>query len=131
MPQRIIDLDAAAPEDLGVKCGGKIYDLPGDIPIPDFLEIERAVAVLEGREEAPEGTTATDALQRLYDLVLDLFRVKQPDLEKLPIGPVRLGALIVQIYSAAGDADGAGGGRPPKASTRSTSRSKRSRGSKS
>jgi hypothetical protein len=125
--QRIIDLDEAVPEDLGVKVDGQIYDLPGDIPIPRYLEIERLVDRLDDPEQA-DG----QGLKRLYEQILDLFRVRQPDLEELPIGPRRLGALVVQLYSQAADGDGGEEERPTRAGTRSTSRKTgRSRGSRS
>ncbi len=132
MAQRIIDLDAAIPAAIGVQIDGEIYDLPGDIPIPDLIALERAVADLED----PESTTpATVRMETLYEQVLDLFRVRQPDLEDLPLGPERLGALIVGIYTKAADeddAEAAPGKAKPRGGTRSTSktRSKRSRGSK-
>lgn len=128
MAQKIIDLDAAVPDSIGVKCDGEIYELPGDIPIPRFLEIERLVNKLNSPEETDAGT-----LERLYEMVLDLFREGDPDIEELPIGPHRLGALVVQLYSSAADADDEGGQRPTKGGTRSTSKTKtkRSRGSRS
>jgi hypothetical protein len=133
VPQNIIDLDAAVPELLHVKCGGVIYDLPGDISIPDFLEIERLVKRLDGSTgEADEESTGSDTLQALYDKVLALFQIEQPELEELPMGPRRLGALIPQLYTAAADGDGGEQKRPTKGGTRSTKRSsKRSASSRS
>jgi hypothetical protein len=136
MPQIIIDLDDAAPEDVGVKLGGKIYALPGDIEIPTLLKIERLMTQL-GDPEADEAAAADQggAFLELYDEVLDLFRIREPDLEELRIGARQLGQLVVRLYTAAADQDEsqAGGGRPPKAGTRSTKprRRKASRGSKS
>lgn len=134
MAQKIIDLDAAVPSSMGVRINGKVYEVPGDIPIPQFLEIERLTRALDSPEEGEGGRT----LEQLYEVVLDLFREKDPDIEDLPIGPHRLGALVVQLYSGAADADAGDEGdgdrptRPRRSGTRSTSkaRRKRSRGSK-
>jgi hypothetical protein len=133
MPQQITDLSEAVPETFPVRLEheGPVYQLPGDIPIPDFIELERLVNDLEDPEA--EGTGG-EKLQALYEKVLEIFQVHQPDLESLPIGPKRLGALIVHLYSGAADADGGDDARPPKAAgTPSTKpkRSKRSASSKS
>jgi hypothetical protein len=129
--QRIIDLDAAVPEGFKVKLDGEYYLLPGDIPIPDFIAIERLVNTLEDPESE---ASAGEILQELYERALDLFRIEQPDLEELAIGPQRLGALVVGLYSSAAEEDEgkAGGGRPTKAGTRSGKKTttKRSRGSR-
>jgi hypothetical protein len=127
MPQTIIDLDKAAPEDIGVKLEGEIYALPGDIAIPRLLKIERLMSQLDGSEDAGEGDTP---FLELYEEVLELFRLRQPDLEELDMGARQLGALVVRLYTVAAEEDEKEE-RPTKASTRSTSRSKRSRGSKS
>lgn len=125
MAQRIIDLDAVVPDSIGVRIDGEVYELPGDIPVPDFLAIGRLLEDLG--EENPD--QAGDALQQLYDRTLDLFRIHQPDLEELPIGPKRLGTLIVELYTEAAEEDeGKEQAAPPRrnrsAGTRSTSRPK-------
>ncbi|HEY0391027.1 MAG TPA: hypothetical protein VGC63_04895 [Solirubrobacterales bacterium] len=128
MAQKIIDLDAAVPENLGVKCGGVVYDIPGDIPIPDYIEIERLVEALNDPEAEGSGQ---ERLSELYDRVLELFRVKQPDLEELPIGPRRLGVLVVSLYSGGAEVED-DEKRPTRASTPSTKKTprKKSPGSK-
>ena len=125
MPIDIVDLDIVVPENLPVRIRGEIYELPGDIPIPDFVEIERLVKSLDEGE---------GNLQALYDKILDLFRIEQPDLEKLPIGARQLGALIPQLYMSAADQDDGDANRPPQgAGTRSgkKTRPKRSASSRS
>lgn len=130
MAQKIVDLDAAVPENLAVKCGGEIYDLPGDIPIPDYIEIERLVETLNDPEAEGSGQ---ERLQELYGRVLELFQIKQPDLEKLPIGPRRLGVLVVSLYSGGAEAEDDDEERPTKRSTKSGTKgqSKRSASSRS
>jgi hypothetical protein len=128
--QRIIDLDAAVPEGIAVKINGEKYLLPGDIPVPDYLEIARLSEKLSTGDEA-----SAEALEGLYEQVLDLFRIEQPDLEDLPIGPERLGTLIMGLYSAAAEEDAPTSARPTKsrngtASTRKK-RPKRSASSRS
>ena len=128
MAQRIIDLDVIVPERIGVKIDDEVYDLPGDIPVPDYLAIARLTDAL-----GDEAENAGETFEELYERVIDLFRVHNPDLVDLPLGPTRLGALVVQLYTQAAEED-APPARPTKAKsgTRSTSRtkSKRSRSSK-
>lgn len=133
MAQQIIDLDQAVPESLIVKLGGKRYKLPGDIPIPDYLAIQRlSNSITEAAGEA-DGEQVAQVMEELYERVLELFRIEQPDLEELPLGPQRLGALVVAIYTRAAEED-ADATDPPtrRAGTRSSSsrRKSRSRSSK-
>lgn len=131
MAQRIIDLDVALPEGIDVVINKETYSLPGDIPVPDFLEISRLTDRIEDPKTKPEEVNGL--IEEIYDRVMELFRLENPDLEELPLGPQRLGALVVQLYAGAAEEDGADD-RPPKrkAGTRSTSRSKTktSRGSR-
>jgi hypothetical protein len=129
MAQKIVDLDAAVPENLHVRCEGAIYDLPGDIPIPDYIEIERLVDALND----PEGEgSGQERLQELYSRVLELFQIKQPDLEELPIGPRRLGVLVVSLYSGGTTEVEDEDERPTKRATKATKgRSKKSASSRS
>lgn len=106
--QKIIDLDAAVPESIGVKIDGVVYELPGDIPVPDFLAIAR---LLEDLGDASEDADPARALSQLYEAILDLFR-KENTLptnaegeEELPIGPQRLGNLVVELYADAAEDD--------------------------
>lgn len=101
--QRIIDLDAVVPESIIVKMSGEEYELPGDIPVPDFLEIARIMDEIETGAVPEEGESSS--LQRLYELALDLFRQMDPTIEELPIGPARLGRLVVMLYTGAADGD--------------------------
>lgn len=135
MAQRIIDLDAVLPDALVVRVGGEEYTLPGDIPVPDYLELARLFEALG--DEPGEGEEPP--LAELYEFVLELFQRENPGLESLPIGPRRLGRLVLMIYTGAADSDDdpkepAAKAKPRKAAgTRSTSRKKptKSRSSRS
>lgn len=119
--QKIIDLDAVMPESLIVKMGGEEYSLPGDIPVPDYLELSR---LFENLAEVPEDGEEP-ALLQLYELVLELFQRENPGIEELPIGPRRLGRLVLMLYTGAADNDDPKAETKPKrraAGTKSTSR---------
>lgn len=120
---RIVDLSNLVPEDIQVRLekDGPLYALPPDIPIPDYLEMAR---VIEGLDETDPAETMNQ-LEDLYERVMDLFRIRNPDIEDLPIGPRRLGELILRLY---GEAEGVEEkpARPPRpAGTRSSSRKPR------
>jgi hypothetical protein len=119
--QKIIDLDAAVPENVKVKMGGEVYELPNDVPIPDYLEIARLVDRL-----GEESEDAAETLEALYEKVIELFRIAQPEIEDLPIGVKRIAEVLLHIYGQEPEPDGDGARPPsrPRAGTRSTSRTK-------
>lgn len=132
MAQRIIDLDAVVPETIGVRIDKVIYDLPGDIPVPKYLKIARLTDEL-----AEPGEGSGGVLEALYDEVVDLFGelndLPEDDEGKvsLPIGPTRLGALVIQLYAQAAEADDPRPTRARRAGTKSTSRTKPKRSASS
>lgn len=124
MAQRIINLDEVIPEGITVVMNGEDYALPGDIPVPMFLDMSNVMDKLQSGEAAEED------LERLYDLALELFQSEDPSIESLPIGPKRLGALIVQLY--AGDEEPTPKAEPkPKRRAAGTANSSRKKPTKS
>lgn len=93
---RIIDLDALVPDDVEVVFGGETYPLPGDIPVELMLQVEAASQRLNTITDNEEGQ---DALGGLYDAVLELFRIRRPELESVPIGLKQCVMLIGQLYA--------------------------------
>lgn len=92
---RIIDLDVVAPEDTIVVIGGEEYTLPGDIPVPHMLAIERAASEFFADDE-----DTTERLLALQAQVLKLFRIRQPDMDELP--PLGLAGLIQFVQAIYG-----------------------------
>lgn len=122
MSQKIIDLDALVGPPKKVKLGGEIYSLPADLPAPLFLKISTY-----GDSEMDESEMFAD----LYEELLELFRVHQPDLEDLPIGVAQLVLAVPRIYQDGVSETQEGGARPSRAGTRSTSRKKTKRSASS
>lgn len=112
MPSDIIDLDEILPDDKRVKLQGTIYTLPPEIPVELFLRINKM---------SDDGVAEDQQVGRLYEEILELFRYKQPDLEKLPLGLGQLMGAISQIYGNR-EADAP---RPPRAGTKSTRKPRR------
>jgi hypothetical protein len=125
----IVDLDVLAGKDREVRLGGKVYALPGDIP----LDLYAKLASFRDRDTDDAEAQDTAAVE-IYEEMLALFRVRQPELERLPIGLTAAVRLIPLVYGSRVDEE-EGGERPTrangKASTRSTSPKKRSRSSSS
>ena len=132
MAQRIIDLDAVVPETIGVRIDKVVYDLPGDIPVPKYLRIARLTDEL-----ADPGEGSGGVLESLYDEVVDLFAelnelpVDEDGTVSLPLGPTRLGALVIQLYASASEADSPRPTKARRAGTKSTSRTKPKRSASS
>lgn len=106
-----VDLDALAPAAKKVRLGGKVWKLPGDMPMPLFLRIQ----AYEQRVAA--GVDETVLLDELHSELLGLFQVYQPTLKALPeIGVLTLLQALGAIYGGAV-------GEPPQKTE--TSRSKK------
>jgi hypothetical protein len=119
---RIIDLDTVVPDDITVILHGQEYLLPGDVPVPDWLEISKATDRID---------TDPAAGQELYDLVLELFRLRQPELESIPLGARQMMTLVFGLYDTDTPEEAEEEGDPPRAEeapagkTTSTSRKTR------
>ena len=107
-----VDLDALAPAPKRTRLGGKVYRLPGDMPLELFFRIQ----AFEQRVNAGEDETAL--LSELRDELLALFQVHQPQMKALPpIGVLTLMASLGAIYSG-----GSRGEAPPTTTPRSRKR---------
>lgn len=94
MATEIIDLDAALPEDKQVRISGKVYRLPGDLPVELYLRIQRASKNL--------GTDGTDAsIEDIRDSVLALFQSRDKTIKALPpeVGLAQMVTLITRVYA--------------------------------
>jgi hypothetical protein len=119
----LINLDdsgvTAAPIDVLIH--GQTYTLPGDIPAPTYAKLlaiqDQARQSLEAGDDATEANRSTNLA--MADELLELFRVYQPDLARLPLGVNEMVAAIGFIYSPA--SRGAEGNAGPKTPTRSRS----------
>lgn len=116
----ITDLDAIAGPDKQVQVGGVVYKLPADCPIDLYLKLKHYGA----QEELDDETVVED----LYGELLSLFQIRQPKLERLPIGVTALMQAIPRIY---GEVDEEERPTAPAAGTKSTSRRKSAAGSRS
>jgi hypothetical protein len=124
MSQQIVDLSAVAgpPKKVRFQEGGEIFKFPADIPVPLYLRL----TTLEDEE-----LDDNEAAQEIYDELLELAQVHQPDVDSLPIGLVAMVQAIPRIYGDAPDEEDGKPTRPTKGGTRSTKTRKRSRSSKS
>lgn len=115
MATRIIDLDVLLPEDKHVRMGGKVYILPGDLPVELYLKVQEATRV--------SGEVDT-SVEDLRAAMIELLQIRNRSITKLPagMGMAQMVTLITNVYMGGDDA-------APKAprtggATRSTSRSR-------
>lgn len=107
---RYLDIDDLVPADITVRVRGEEYTLPGDVSVPTYLTLTRLAGdVVDGEAEDPES-----AVVELHDRLLDLFRVHQPDLQELPVGPRALLPLVFRYLDAPVTEEVAAPARPPR-----------------
>lgn len=115
MPTDIVDLDELLDTPKRVKLGGKIYKLPAQLPVPQYLRLRAE----EAAYQEALATNDADFDQRVRDLnelLLELFHVHQPEMETLPAGLLQMFAVIPRVYG--GTAPAGGGDDDPKPTTR-------------
>lgn len=100
MPTEIIDLDELVAKPKRVKLGGQDYTLPGELPVPLYLRLRAEEQATAEAEESGEKIDQDRRVEDLNELLLDLFRVHQPDIESLPAGLVQMFTIIPRVYSA-------------------------------
>lgn len=101
-----VDLDALAPVPKRVRLAGKVWKLPGDLPMELLMQLEQ----FEARSNKPEADEYA-LLRDLQDVILGLFQVHQPTLRKLPtMGLFGLLRLIREVYGT----DQLGEATPPR-----------------
>lgn len=89
---RFIDLDEIAPDPVRVKLNDVIYQLPGDIPIPDYIALDELARRALVEDDMSEMNSIFDDISAR---LLGLFQEYQPDLEALPVGPRTLLPLVL------------------------------------
>jgi hypothetical protein len=115
-PQLVdVDLDALAPAAKRVKLDGKVWKLPGDMPLSLFLHLQ----AYEQRIEA--GVDETVLLEEMAGNLLELLQVHQPQLKALPkIGLQTLVKALPAVYSGAA----VGEQKPNRAARRTTTKTR-------
>lgn len=97
-----IDLDELVPEDINFTFKGDTYTIPGDLTVDQTFDVvsvwtRAAEAELTGDQDKIRKTN-----QALTDQLLQLFRIKHPDLESLPFGVAAYRAIVAQVLIAVG-----------------------------
>lgn len=113
------NLDAFNSPPFKILLGGQEYLVPGDYPIVDMLRADE----LQEKITAGDADQAAAAAKELYERILRLVQVNQPDVTELPLHPTTLLGFFQIAY---GDAEPEPDPTPPKkaASTRSTAAKK-------
>ena len=100
MPTEIIDLDELVAAPKKVKLRDTVYTLPAELPVETYLRLRAAEQAAAAAQEAGEDTDENERIEELHDLLLQLFREYQPELEALPGGLVQLFSIIPRVYGA-------------------------------
>lgn len=107
MPQKITDLSdlISEPKLVRFRKGGKVYELPGDLPADLFLEIQQEADRQKEQADAGEEVDQTAAFALLSDRIVELFRQADPTVDRLPseITLPQMLQLIVRLYGPAED----------------------------
>lgn len=101
MPTEIIDLDELVSPPKKVRIQGNVYTLPSELPVELYLRLRVAEQAYAEAQENGEEVDENQRVEELHDLLLELFREHQPDLEKLPGGLIQLFTIIPRVYGAA------------------------------
>lgn len=96
---KLIDLDAAMPEDLEVKLGGKTYLIPGDIDVKTLGRLQGLLDSLAGEEVDLDAVA-----ERLGAEVKALLSVRQPVEGELQLTLTQVVALVRGIMQHAEEA---------------------------
>ena len=80
--QRVdLDLDALAPPNRTLRLGGKVYELPGDMPIETVIHAMQLQAAIESED----GRESLAAINELLEIIYGLFRLTNDDFEPMPL----------------------------------------------
>lgn len=123
-----LDLDALAPEPKTVRLWGKVWLLPADLLLSTVVRLTRFA------ESGDAEASGSELPAEMAELLLELFRVHQPNLEKLPpLSLKQAWKLLDDLYqlglsleddseAEAGSGKSAGGTRstPRRAATRAS-----------
>lgn len=86
---KITNLDAILGAPRKVELQGETYLVPYDLPVELYLRVN----------SVPEDATEKEIIESLYDDLLGLFQVHQPDLESLPVTLTQAVRAIPLIYN--------------------------------
>lgn len=89
-----IDFSAFQPTDLTIVLGDLELLVPGDLPIPKIIEIDATIKRLSS-----DDADSTEEMLGLYELLLGVFRIRQPDLVDLPVGPRAIYSLAAAVLN--------------------------------
>lgn len=96
---KLIDLDAAMPEDLEVRLGGKTYLIPGDLDMKTFGRLQGLLESLGG-----EGANLEAVAQKLSEEIKALLSIRQPFQGELNLTLSQVVALVQGILEHAQEA---------------------------
>lgn len=126
----IINLNDLIPDDIEMQYGDKVYVIPGDLDTETVLKVFKvfqAMLELVGKADASEAEVKK-AAKDMSDMLLSVFRIRDPQLEKLPFGRQSTTIVVSKLLQSLGLDVGGDAAPPtiPAAANRSQRRKPRS-----
>ncbi len=136
---RVVKLGDLLPEDIEFEMpDGKKFLAPGDPPLAKIMELanlfEQSSGLGGGEAAAPDSDgVELEVLERLDRMVLDILRMRDPDLAESPFGVLGIQHFVAELLKAYGFIEAAEDPPPTPAKRRpaANKRSPRSSGSRS
>lgn len=126
MPE--VNLDDLLPEDLTINYRGDKYVVPGDLDVDTATTLFRTLKEQAAAEDGEDDETTAERVAASRAFLLELFRIRQPNLESLPFGVKGTAHVILAILrhlgvleeTAGADAAAPADPTPPNRATRRT-----------
>ena len=80
-----LDLDALQPPPRTIQYAGKVYELPGSASISTINRLLQLDEAFRVAQESTDALDANRALQEMYEMVMDLFRQRDPEVPDLDL----------------------------------------------
>lgn len=126
MPTQIVELDDLVPDAIEFRYQGNSYVLPGDISVETTFKMQKLLNALADAEADPKKALQQEKLTlEVEQMLLDLFRQDNPELESLPFGVVGFQHVLSFLLAKLGFGREAEPRNPPKMTTPKTKKPKK------
>lgn len=103
MADQVTVLDEAIPDDIIFEIKGQRLEVPGDLDTEEILSLYKLFRELTADQvDANDDEAVLRAAHKVDETLLALFKLRQPDLEKLPFGAVGKRAVIRKLLETMG-----------------------------
>lgn len=97
-----INLDELIPEDLVFKYQGEAYAIPGDLDVDVAMRLFKMLQDQAKAEQTGDSKETERNLKQSRAFLLELFRERSPELDRLPFGINSTPVVIIEILKFLG-----------------------------